>query len=178
MKLPTTNPGPWLGVYLVGSHATPGIYKIGITTRMDRRLVSLQSGSPVELHVAAFMRGAHKNVETSLHKRYHDRRLHGEWFQLDELWREVAEYLLGRRALSQLPPPLVGWKQMVREQSEREYRRHRRGRGVMENPFPQPGCCRALTKKGLDCPLRPGPSGWCHVHDPAGAFQLQQAARP
>ncbi|WP_256123215.1 GIY-YIG nuclease family protein [Streptomyces sp. EN16] len=67
-------------VYLIGSPGSP-LVKIGWTDNPKRRLRHLQTGSPVPLEFLAVFEGGHI-VEGELHRRFADRRRHGEWFDL------------------------------------------------------------------------------------------------
>ena len=58
-------------------------YKIGITRHMDKRLSQLRSKCPIPLKVLYFWWGHdYRSVENFLHKRFADKRVKGEWFQL------------------------------------------------------------------------------------------------
>ncbi|MFF4732862.1 GIY-YIG nuclease family protein [Streptomyces mirabilis] len=67
-------------VYLIGSPDSP-LVKIGWSDNPERRLRDLQSGSPVALQLLAVYEGGHY-VEAELHRRFADKRVHGEWFDL------------------------------------------------------------------------------------------------
>lgn len=67
-------------VYLIGSPGSP-LVKIGWTDNPKRRLRNLQTGSPVPLQLLALFEGG-SIVEAELHRRFADRRRHGEWFDL------------------------------------------------------------------------------------------------
>ncbi|MER7692630.1 GIY-YIG nuclease family protein [Streptomyces sp. NPDC097610] len=67
-------------VYLIGSADSP-LVKIGWTDNPERRLRHLQTGSPVPLELLALFEGGHI-VEAELHRRFADKRRHGEWFDL------------------------------------------------------------------------------------------------
>jgi predicted GIY-YIG superfamily endonuclease len=60
-----------------------GVYKIGTTTDMHKRMSALQAGCPHPIHICLKMLGHHP-VEAILHEEYRDKRSHGEWFRLDE----------------------------------------------------------------------------------------------
>jgi hypothetical protein len=67
-------------VYLIGS-ADSSLVKIGWTDSPKRRLRDLQTGSPVLLQLLAVFEGG-AIVEAELHRRFADKRRHGEWFDL------------------------------------------------------------------------------------------------
>ncbi|MFJ8028453.1 GIY-YIG nuclease family protein [Streptomyces sp. NPDC096311] len=67
-------------VYLIGSPGSP-LVKIGWTDNPERRLRHLQTGSPVPLELLALFEGGHI-AEAELHRRFADKRRHGEWFDL------------------------------------------------------------------------------------------------
>ncbi|MEU9438370.1 GIY-YIG nuclease family protein [Streptomyces sp. NPDC048252] len=67
-------------VYLIGSPSSP-LVKIGWTDNPKRRLRNLQTGSPVPLRLLALFEGGN-TVEAELHRRFADKRRHGEWFDL------------------------------------------------------------------------------------------------
>jgi hypothetical protein len=68
-------------VYILG---TPGsnTVKIGRTTNLARRFADIQNMSPVPLTVLWSHPGGHE-LETRLHRRFADQRIHGEWFTFD-----------------------------------------------------------------------------------------------
>ncbi len=67
-------------VYLIGSPDS-SLVKIGWTDNPKRRLRDLQTGSPVLLQLLAVFEGG-PIVEADLHRRFADKRRHGEWFDL------------------------------------------------------------------------------------------------
>lgn len=67
-------------VYLIGSAGSP-LVKIGWTGNPEQRLRNLQTGSPVPLQLLAVFEGG-AIVEAELHRRFADKRRHGEWFDL------------------------------------------------------------------------------------------------
>ena len=75
-------------VYFIGPEGGP--IKIGITTNVGQRLESLQTGSPVKLKVHAVAR-AGRSLERAYHRYFDERRLSGEWFELNkDLEAEIA----------------------------------------------------------------------------------------
>lgn len=70
-------------VYLIKAKGLSQIYKIGQSIDIDKRLASLQASSPVKLTVeCAIFAGNQPDLETLLHRKFADHRLHGEWFEL------------------------------------------------------------------------------------------------
>jgi hypothetical protein len=70
-----------------------GLIKIGIASNVASRLSGLQTGSPVELHVIAVIRGVEQSTEAELHLRFAAARRHGEWFEpTPELLAYIAEH--------------------------------------------------------------------------------------
>jgi hypothetical protein len=67
-------------VYLIGSPDSP-LVKIGWSDNPERRLRDLQSGSPVPLQLLAVFEGGYL-VEAALHRRFADKRIRVEWFDL------------------------------------------------------------------------------------------------
>ncbi|MFH8692634.1 GIY-YIG nuclease family protein [Streptomyces anulatus] len=67
-------------VYVIGS---PGSHfvKIGFSKTPQKRLSTLQIGSPVPLTLLATFEGG-RDLETSLHRHFASCRRHGEWFEL------------------------------------------------------------------------------------------------
>lgn len=56
-----------------------GPIKIGLTKDIDKRLVSLQTGSPYPLRLLSWTPG-NEETEKYVHDLYRDHRLEGEWF--------------------------------------------------------------------------------------------------
>ncbi len=65
-------------IYLIKC-ATTGLVKVGLTTSIRQRLMTLQIGSPTPLALVATIPGS-AGAEAKLHKRYARARDHGEWF--------------------------------------------------------------------------------------------------
>lgn len=70
-----------------------GPFKIGKAKNIQKRLASLQCGSPVELECVAYIEG---NREHEIHQLFSHHRLHGEWFgdvwSLFEFIRKNADW--------------------------------------------------------------------------------------
>lgn len=71
-------------VYLIGKSDTDGIFKIGVTTgKLENRIKKLQTGSDSELFlVDSYQTEFPFFLEKSLHFKFSDKRLSGEWFSL------------------------------------------------------------------------------------------------
>jgi len=69
-------------VYLL--KADNGFYKIGRTISLDDRIKQLGTASPCELELVLSIESDDcRNLEESLHELFDDRRVKGEWFELD-----------------------------------------------------------------------------------------------
>lgn len=70
-------------VYYIACTETKRI-KIGFTQgKVEKRLAALQTGSPTKLTVVAVHPGSDDD-ERRFHNRHSSKRLHGEWFEMDE----------------------------------------------------------------------------------------------
>jgi len=81
-------------IYLIQNGNTTQ-YKIGITTRdLNRRVAELQTGSPYTLEAVAYcVSDDFANDEIILHNMFADKRLSGEWFELNDYEvQQVCEY--------------------------------------------------------------------------------------
>lgn len=79
----SAKPEPWTGeslVYLVGCEETQWV-KIGTTTNLERRLQTLQTGSPAVLSILWTHPGSYAE-ERRLHAHFAAQRRAGEWFDL------------------------------------------------------------------------------------------------
>lgn len=69
-------------VYLIGNtHANVG--KIGFSDYPQGRLSALQTGCPYPLEILSTLEGGYPE-ESALHRKYKNRNLSGEWFELNE----------------------------------------------------------------------------------------------
>ena len=77
-------------IYLVKCH---DFVKIGIANEVRLRLSSLQTGNPYLLKLVAHRRSFNAaSEEASLHKRYEQYQVNGEWFRLPKaLLKELVE---------------------------------------------------------------------------------------
>lgn len=79
-------------VYIIRNE-TAGLYKIGYTNNVDRRLKELQKCSVDDLDIWVAWQcpeSAAKSFESIAHLKYHWARTHGEWYRLDyETARDV-----------------------------------------------------------------------------------------
>lgn len=64
-------------VYFV---ANKSAVKIGYTRNIDQRLAQLRMHSPTPVHAVALLRGG-QQLESALHARFGEYRIHGEWFR-------------------------------------------------------------------------------------------------
>ena len=71
-------------VYLITSNYVD--FKIGVTTRpINERIRELQTSHPEKIDIIKFYKAENHNaVERWLHRKFNEKRLEGEWFQLDE----------------------------------------------------------------------------------------------
>ena len=70
-------------VYLIWAKGTD-CYKIGSSQYPEKRLPSLQTGSPVELEIIAVMPSEnHELEERAMHARWRSYRIQGEWFKFN-----------------------------------------------------------------------------------------------
>ena len=71
-------------VYLI-HNKKDGLVKIGQTSDFDRRFVEIQAGTEDKLEVVHIIKTPiPPAIESSLHKRYAHKRVHGEWFSLTD----------------------------------------------------------------------------------------------
>ena len=71
-----------VGIYFINMEGNMKMFKIGYTSNLNARLVSLQIGNPFLLQVYKTIANVKKETETKLHcifKKYHIR---GEWFAI------------------------------------------------------------------------------------------------
>jgi hypothetical protein len=68
-------------VYVLGAPGGSTV-KIGRTTNLAKRFADIQSMSPVPLTLMWSHPGGHE-LETRLHRRFAEQRIHGEWFTFD-----------------------------------------------------------------------------------------------
>lgn len=80
---PPCEPDEVSGVYLVQAHPS-GRVKIGYSANVDRRLRSLQTGSPEQLKLVSVL-DLDRAGENEIHKRFMHLRVHGEWFEPEVL---------------------------------------------------------------------------------------------
>lgn len=66
-----------------------GPIKIGLAQNAKSRFKQIQACSPFELEIKALIKGDYQ-TEASLHKRFKETRLHGEWFSPT---RELTDYI-------------------------------------------------------------------------------------
>ncbi|MCC9312352.1 GIY-YIG nuclease family protein [Kitasatospora sp. RB6PN24] len=89
-------------VYVIAGAAS-GPVKIGCTTDLQRRLATLQCGSPIKLQLLATFAGG-RELEAALHRLLATHRLEGEWFDLaDKDPVELVSDLVGQINKGTLP---------------------------------------------------------------------------
>lgn len=61
-------------------------YKIGITTKtIEKRIKQLQTGNSEKIFIVKhYYTEHHRQLEAWLHRKFNDKRLEGEWFELDD----------------------------------------------------------------------------------------------
>lgn len=71
-------------VYLLKS-TEENIYKIGVTTNLDKRLGQISPKLPFEINVEHTIKSERiYELESELHEKFSDKRLNGEWFRLNK----------------------------------------------------------------------------------------------
>jgi hypothetical protein len=100
-------------IYYIACTATQRV-KIGFTAgRVVDRLKALQTGSAAPLSIIAVHAGTMLE-EQQLHRKFHEQRLHGEWFDMSEaLFRHICEvtWIEANIALD-AGAPLEGWMKL------------------------------------------------------------------
>lgn len=73
-------------VYILGDSEKDCFYKIGATRgSIEKRIKSLQTGNGGNLYVVTFHKTKHPfMVETMLHKKFSDKQIINEWYNLSE----------------------------------------------------------------------------------------------
>ena len=66
----------------------PGYVKFGFSKCIESRIMALKTGMPIPIKYIAFVeagttKASARDVESSLHKQFKDRRTSGEWFRFD-----------------------------------------------------------------------------------------------
>lgn len=73
-----------MAVYFVRSIETDRI-KVGYTYgSVNKRLCTMQTGSPEKLELLLSVPNAGRYEESWIHRRFKETRIHGEWFKMDE----------------------------------------------------------------------------------------------
>lgn len=82
-------------IYII--EAPNGLYKIGLTTTsVDKRVYNLNAMSPVPLKlVHSIASDQVRKAESRIHKRFSDKRTHGEWFELTQDDLDWLKSLMG-----------------------------------------------------------------------------------
>lgn len=84
-------------VYLFHDPAS-GLYKIGWSLKPENRKRTLASQTPL-IRIIKTWPGTVRNDEWRLHQRFGDKRVHGEWFSLDETAVGIIDQFI-----AELPP--------------------------------------------------------------------------
>lgn len=71
--------------YVIGSRH-PALVKIGRSTNVAKRLIGLQTASPVELQLIHRLPG---DLEAHLHGHFRPCRAHGEWFYINDIFTHL-----------------------------------------------------------------------------------------
>lgn len=80
-------------VYLV--EPSTGLYKIGHTQNLAKRMIQLAMVCPIPLQLLAFVDCAplpRERFEGAVHEMFADRRSHGEWFALTEKDVRICQF--------------------------------------------------------------------------------------
>lgn len=86
MPQPMPRPSSTPHTYLIKAEGSP-LVKIGFASNPKKRLASLQTGQPMTLSLLWSTPG---NYEDALHEAFADRRVRGEWFDLEAIGDPVA----------------------------------------------------------------------------------------
>lgn len=91
-------------VYLIYSES--GLYKIGVSNDVEKRLSSLRTGSGYSLSCIAYYKTKDKptTVERALHKLFAEFRVNGEWFDFpkDRFTLEKFESILEKYGMTKM----------------------------------------------------------------------------
>ncbi len=79
-------------VYVVQPRGRAGIFKIGVSRNLDKRISGMQTSIPEKLDVILQITGRDdiwhgfypENLEKELHELFAEQRMEGEWFRLDD----------------------------------------------------------------------------------------------
>ena len=84
-------------VYLITTNETPGKYKIGMTQNINQRINNLRAVVPVTFRVLHLIECSNmRQAENTLHRKFSEKRLVGEWFALTY---EDIEYIQSIKAM-------------------------------------------------------------------------------
>ena len=67
------------------------LVKIGRTTNVEQRFATIQSCSPVKLHLRSTIKNVDPSVETLLHHVFDTLRRRGEWFTISKELRHLID---------------------------------------------------------------------------------------
>lgn len=77
-------------VYVVQLRDWDGPYKIGYSKNVNRRIHSIQTNHPEEIHLRRFIPGT-RDDEAACHAIFAEHRLRGEWFAPVQAIRDLAD---------------------------------------------------------------------------------------
>lgn len=103
-----------------------GLYKIGISQDINKRLKSLQTGSPHTVRCVAYYHTDESamTIERKLHKLFDKYRLSGEWFNFeDKFTQEAFDTLCPRYGMTRLDFNEDGSCKTLQEEVKKEKRR-------------------------------------------------------
>lgn len=138
-------------VYLIGSPGSP-LVKIGRSVDVARRLADIQRMSPAPLKVLWQEAGGFE-METALHRRFHQQRAHGEWFNLGAdpiaLVTEAAAAIAATREAQMLLTLEIESSPEVEEEPDLD----------LDNPEYQPDEWGCRTRTPRECAAMGAPPG-------------------
>ncbi len=107
-------------VYLITYAETPGYYKIGKALDLNKRLATLEVGSPFKISlVHSVSTRDTAELENRLHKKFSGCRVKGEWFWLSA---EDVSYIQSIESIEQvvLPPKITPSTQVTPRESSND----------------------------------------------------------
>jgi len=84
-----------MAVYFIADRRN-SLVKIGVSNDRERRIKQLQTGNPFKLEFMGWIEedNDHFQIEKKLHQKYSDKRVNGEWFEInqDDVIHELTLY--------------------------------------------------------------------------------------